>query len=110
MDTFVAILALSGLLVGAIALVVALSPRKTDATAKVRRLELDLVELSDIVDQMARSLKKLHGRAATREAREARHAEPARVDPNDPMARLPGETGEQWKARMGRTLSPIRRN
>jgi hypothetical protein len=108
MDTFLATLGALSLLFSLAALVVAMARREEAPASKVKRLELDLVELADLVDQQALSIKKLHGRAATRAAREAK--EIALIDPNDPMARLPGETGEQWKARMGRTLTGIRRN
>jgi len=93
------------LVIAVFACVIALAPRKTDSASRLRRLELDLIELADIVDHQSTSLKKLHARASTRAAREKQE-----FDPNDPMARLPGETGEQWKARMGRTLTGIRRN
>jgi len=108
MDTLLLIACLVSLLVAVAALAVALFPRRTDALARVRRFELELAELTDLVDQQSRSLKKLHGRAATREAREARHADREQQS-DDPMDRRPGETAEQWKARINRSLSPITR-
>jgi hypothetical protein len=109
MVTFFSVMGTVGFVFSLVALWVALVRKEGDPSNRVKRLQLELIELADLVDAQAMSLKKLHGRAASRAAREDRHESPA-IDPNDPMARLPGETGEQWKARMGRTLTGIRRN
>lgn len=109
MDMFTTLLTLLSLGLSIGALAIAFSARQNASASRVKRLEMELVELADLVDQQSRSLKKLHGRAATREAREARHAE--REQPSDdPLDRRPGETAEQWKQRINRNLSPIRRN
>lgn len=109
MDTLSPLLAGLALAVSLAAFIVSVVRRGEPPASRVKRLELELVELADLVDQMGRSLKKLHGRAATREAREARHAQ-AELPSDDPLDRRPGETAEQWKNRVNRNLSPIRRN
>jgi hypothetical protein len=97
------VLGVLGLIVSLAAMLVAIAPRKSDSSSRIRQLEVQLTELEDSFDYMSVSLKKLHGRKATRESRDA----PPVVDAMDPMKRLPGETGEEWKARMGRTLAGV---
>lgn len=77
------------------------SPPRSNA-GKLKRLEMDLVELADLIESQGNSIKKLYARSSTRDAREAKRENGSA--PTDPMDRLPGESGEQWKARMGRTL------
>jgi len=108
MDIFAVVLSGLALVVSGTALLVARYKRDSDPGKRVKRLELELAELADLVDQTMLSIKKLHGRANARAAREREAAQAP--NPLDPMERLPGETGEQWKARMGRTLTGIRRN
>jgi len=117
MNNLPTLLAALALIVALAALLVALAPRKTDNESRLRDAELSLVHLHDGYQALLFSLKKLHGRQQSREARErdqsgAAPAAAAVANPLDPMARLPGETGEQWKARMGRTVAGVstRRN
>jgi hypothetical protein len=106
--TWSIVLAIIALAVSIGSIAIALLPRPSDAASRVRRLELELAELGDLVEHQTLSLKKLHGRAATRASRE--QAALTMPSSDDPMARRPGESGEQWKARINSTLSPIRRN
>jgi len=109
MDTVTWLLFALALLVSLAAVVIAAAPRKSDCANRIRHLELELTELSDLVDEQMRSLKKLHGRQSTRAARDAKDDQGVanQVDGMDPMKRLPGETAEQWKSRMGRTVAGV---
>lgn len=66
-------------------------------------LVADVEDVKDIQGQQAKLLKKLNARWASRAARE-RQNDPTPVPTgNDSWAQLPGETSEQWKARIRRT-------
>jgi len=97
------VLVYATLVIAVSAFFVALAPRKSDSRQRFQRLELELLELRDLFEQQSTTIRKLHGRMSTRAARDQV------PNPADPMARLPGETGEQWKARMGRTITGITR-
>lgn len=108
MDTLNLILAACAILVALVALLAALRTPPVIQEKRLVGIELEIAELHDLIEAQMVSLKKLHGRANSRRAREPDQV--AVPDASaDPLDRRPGETGEQWKARIGRmNLSPRR--
>ena len=116
MQTAALILSLTSLVVVFLLIPVCLRPRiSTASTKRLQELELHVTEVDDSLSSIMRSLKKLHGRNNTRDARELSSpplvpSSAGRAVPgDDPLARRPGESGDSWKTRVNQSLFNQRR-
>lgn len=116
MQTAALILSLTALVVVFLLIPVCLRPRiSTASTKRLQELELHVAEVDDSLASIMRSLKKLHGRNNTRDARELSGPQEVpssagrAVSGSDPLARRPGESGDSWKQRVNQSLFNQRR-
>jgi hypothetical protein len=107
MDTQTAALALAlTALAGAVwALFLAAYPRIDHLSSKrVHQLQLELAELRDLCEQLSLTVKKMAARQYMRGRRDEKSGADDDGSARDPLDRLPGESSEKWKARVGSML------